>query len=106
MAAKRSARTPKTAYRCLRGFSYPASKSDRDRIHDAMRGNPAMTDAQAASLRAEVGNWQRYEAGDRIENLPTDVSANLLKRGALEVITGKSAGTAKGEEVTADDTQS
>ena len=95
MAARRSTRTPATAYRCLRGFSYPASKSIRDRI----RAGDHMP-------LEERGDWQRYEAGDRIENLPSDVSANLLKRGATEVFAGKGGGTTKGEEMTADDTQS
>ena len=95
MPAKRRTATKGAAYRCLRGFSYPSSQSIRDRIRagDHMK-------------LEERGEWQRYAVGDRIENLPSDVSANLLKRGALEVITGKSAGTAKGEEVMADDTQS
>ena len=93
MAAKRSARTPATAYRCLRGFSYPASKSIRDRI----RAGDHMP-------LEERGEWQRYAAGDRITNPPSDLIEGWLQRGLVEAA-GAAARTTKGEEVTADGTQ-
>ena len=89
MPAKRRTATKGAAYRCLRGFSYPVSQSIRDRIR---AGDHKLE---------ERGEWQRYAVGDRIENLPSDVSANLLKRGALEMA---GAAAKKDEEVVADDT--
>ena len=91
MAAKRSTRTPAKSYRCLRGFSYPTSRSVRDRI---AAGDHMPLD--------ERGESQRYAQGDRITNPPSDLIESWLRRGCVEPI-GAAARTVKGEEVVADD---
>lgn len=73
MAAKRPMRTTAKSYRCLRGFSYPTSRSVRDRI--------AAGDHMPLEER---GDWQRYAQGDRITNPPSDLIEGWLQRGLVE----------------------
>ncbi len=80
---------PAKSYRCLRGFSYPASRSIRDRI----RGGDHMP-------VEERGEWRKYAEGDRIANPPSDLIDGWLRRGLIGLI---GAATKKGEEVKADD---
>ena len=74
MAAKRSARPPKAAYRCLaEGLCYPTTRSIRDRI----RAGDHMP-------LEERGEWQRYAVGDESANPPSALIESWLDRGRGE----------------------
>ena len=90
MPGRRSTRTSEASYRCLRGFSYPASRGVRDRIR-----------AGDHIPREEGGDWKRYAEGTRLTNPPGDLIADWLKRGLVEPIGAK--GKDVSEEVPADD---
>ena len=107
MAAKRSARPPATAYRCLaEGLCYPLSLTIRDRIRKGEKISPG-----------QRGERREYAEGARIVSPPSDLIEGWLKDGMVEPMSGtKDEGmthiiiegervAVKGEEVTADGTQ-
>jgi hypothetical protein len=63
------------AYRCVKGFSYPASLAVRDRI----RGGEKVA-------IEDRGEWVRHVIGDRIANPPIDLIESWLRRGAVEPV--------------------
>ena len=77
---ERTARTAAKGYVCLRGFSYPTSKTIRDRNY--------------AGDHIPRGELKEHKVGDKITNLPSDVIKSMLRRGAVELI--------KKEEVSSD----
>ncbi len=72
-----------TAYRCVRGFSYPKSLAIRDRIR-----------AGEKVAIEDRGEWVRHAVGDRIANPPIDLIESWLRRGAVEPV----GSAPKGEE--------